>query len=61
MLIETAIGPIDVVQGLPGVPSYADLSSRSGKAEFAGMVISRRGLQTEHEFKRVVDRPLFGR
>lgn len=34
--IETDLGRLDVVQGLDGVPSFADLRSRASEAEILG-------------------------
>jgi hypothetical protein len=35
--IETILGPLDVVQGLPGVPSYEELHSRAKEVEIMGV------------------------
>ena len=37
--IETDLGRLDVVQGLDGVPSYADLRSRASDAEILGVTV----------------------
>lgn len=38
--IETDLGSLDVVQGLDGVPSYADLRSRASEAEVLGTIVA---------------------
>jgi predicted nucleotidyltransferase len=38
--IETDLGRLDVVQGLDGVPSYADLRSRASEAEILGVSVA---------------------
>ncbi len=38
--IETDLGRLDVVQGLDGVPSYADLRSRASEAEILGVTVA---------------------
>jgi len=38
--IRTALGPLDVVQGLPGVPSYADLRARVTEVEINGVAVA---------------------
>jgi predicted nucleotidyltransferase len=38
--IETDLGRLDVVQGLDGVPSYAELSSRASEAEILGVTVA---------------------
>jgi predicted nucleotidyltransferase len=37
--IETDLGRLDVVQGLDGVPSYAELRPRAGEAEILGVTV----------------------
>jgi hypothetical protein len=38
--IETELGRLDVVQGLEGVPSYAELRSRASEAEVLGVRVA---------------------
>ncbi|MBK5218776.1 MAG: hypothetical protein JJE35_03170 [Thermoleophilia bacterium] len=38
--IETDLGRLDVVQGLDGVPSYADLRLRASEAEILGVTVA---------------------
>jgi predicted nucleotidyltransferase len=38
--IATTLGPLDVVQGLPGVPTYAELRSRATEVEIDGVTIA---------------------
>ena len=39
VMIETALGPLDVVQGLPGVPRYDELRPRATVVELAGVEV----------------------
>ena len=54
--IETALGPLDVVQGLPGVPPYAELHSRATEVEVAGVAISVCSLEDLRSMKRAAGR-----
>ncbi|MDQ3572818.1 MAG: nucleotidyltransferase [Actinomycetota bacterium] len=48
VLIESTLGSLDVVRGLDGVPSYAELASRAVEAELLGVrvtVCSRKDLR----------------
>ena len=38
--IETELGRLDVVQGLDGVPSYAELRERASEAEVLGVTVA---------------------
>jgi predicted nucleotidyltransferase len=38
--IETELGPLDVVQGLPGVPSYQELRSRAKSVEIMSVQLA---------------------
>ena len=40
MAIETDLGPLDVVQGLEGVPPYSELSATATDVEIAGVTVS---------------------
>ncbi len=37
--IETAIGPLDVVQGLPGVPEFSELRERAVEVDLFGSTV----------------------
>jgi predicted nucleotidyltransferase len=54
--IETTLGPLDVVQGLPGVPSYTELHSRATKVAIMGMTIAVCSLEDLRAMKRVAGR-----
>jgi len=54
--IETTLGPLDVVQGLPGVPSYADLRSRATEVEIMGMTVAVCSLEDLRSMKRAAGR-----
>ena len=54
--IDTGLGPLDVVQGLPGVPLYAELRSRATEAEIAGVAISVCSLEDLRSMKRAAGR-----
>jgi hypothetical protein len=54
--IDTHLGPLDVVQGLPGVPSYAELRPRSTDADIAGVTISVCSLEDLRTMKRAAGR-----
>ncbi len=54
--IETTLGALDVVQGLPGVPSYEELRSRARETEVMGMTIAVCSLEDLREMKRAAGR-----
>lgn len=54
--IETTLGPLDVVQGLPGVPSYSGLRERATMVEIAGVTIAVCSLADLREMKRSAGR-----
>jgi predicted nucleotidyltransferase len=54
--IETDLGPLDVVQGLAGVPSYEALRSRAADVEIAGVAISVCSLEDLRSMKRAAGR-----
>lgn len=56
VLIETRIGPIDVVQGLPGVPSYGALRARAVDVEIAGVTVAVCALEDLRAMKRAAGR-----
>jgi predicted nucleotidyltransferase len=54
--IETDLGRLDVVQGLEGVPSYAQLRSRSSEAEVLGVSVAVCSVEDLREMKRAAGR-----
>ena len=57
VLVRTTVGALDVVQGLDGVPTYADLLSRAERIEIAGMQLVVCSLQDLRAMKRAAARP----
>lgn len=56
VLIETHAGALDVVQGLPGVPSYEELQAGAVDVQVAGVRIRVCGLDDLISMKRVAGR-----
>jgi len=56
VMIETALGPLDVVQGLPGVPSHEELTSRSTTVEVLGTRVAVCALDDLRAMKRAAGR-----
>ena len=54
--IETDLGRLDVVQGLEGVPSYADLRSRASEAEILGVAVAVCSIEDLKAMKRAAGR-----
>jgi predicted nucleotidyltransferase len=54
--IETELGPLDVVQGLPGVPSYAALRPRAIEVEISGVIVPVCSLEDLLAMKRAAGR-----
>ena len=54
--IETSLGPLDVVQGLPGVPDYETLRARAKDVEILGVVIPVCSLDDLLAMKRAAGR-----
>ncbi len=54
--IETDLGRLDVVQGLDGVPSYADLRSRASDAEILGVAVAVCSIEDLKGMKRAAGR-----
>jgi predicted nucleotidyltransferase len=54
--IETDLGRLDVVQGLDGVPSYADLRSRASEAEILGVPVAVCSLEDLKTMKKAAGR-----
>jgi hypothetical protein len=56
VFIETPLGPIDVVQGLPGVPAYADLRRRSTAVAILGVSVELCSLEDLRAMKKAAGR-----
>jgi hypothetical protein len=56
VLIETSLGPLDVVQGLPGVPAYEQLRSGASDVEILGVTIAVCSLEDLRAMKRAAGR-----
>jgi predicted nucleotidyltransferase len=54
--IDTALGALDVVQGLPGVPSYSELKSRAQEVEILGVRLALCSLDDLRAMKRAAGR-----
>jgi predicted nucleotidyltransferase len=54
--IETDLGRLDVVQGLDGVPSYADLRLRASEAEILGVSVAVCSVDDLKAMKRAAGR-----
>jgi predicted nucleotidyltransferase len=54
--VETTLGSLDVVQGLPGVPSYSELSSRAASVEILGVKVAVCSLEDLRTMKRAAGR-----
>jgi predicted nucleotidyltransferase len=54
--IETELGTLDVVQGLPGVPPYEQLRKRATKTEILGVTICVCSLEDLRAMKRAAGR-----
>jgi hypothetical protein len=56
-LITTRVGDLDVVQGLDGVPPYAELHKRAIRAELGGVSIEICALEDLRTMKKAAGRP----
>jgi predicted nucleotidyltransferase len=56
VLIDTELGPLDVIQGLAGVPDYGSLRSRATDVEIAGVTIAVCSLDDLRAMKRAAGR-----
>jgi hypothetical protein len=56
-LISTQLGDLDVVQGLEGVPAYAELRTRALDVELSGVTIAICALDDLRRMKRAAGRP----
>ena len=55
--IETDLGRLDVVQGLEGVPSFAELRPRASEAEVLGVNVAVCSLEDLRAMKQAAGRP----
>lgn len=55
-LVDTELGQIDVLQGLPQIPPYASLEEQATDVEVAGLVVRVCSLEHLIEMKRSSDR-----
>jgi predicted nucleotidyltransferase len=56
-LVSTDLGRIDVLQGLPQVPSFAALDARASEVDVDGLVVKICSLDDLLAMKRASDRP----
>lgn len=56
-LVATELGQVDVLQGHPQVPSFAELSAQARDVDLDGLVVSVCSLEHLLEMKRASDRP----
>lgn len=56
-LVVTDLGQVDVLQGLPQVPRFADLEARAETVDIGGLVVRVCSLQHLLAMKRASDRP----
>jgi predicted nucleotidyltransferase len=56
-LVLTDLGRIDVLQGLPQVPSFAALDGRASEVDIDGLVVKVCSLDDLLQMKRASDRP----
>lgn len=56
VLIETELGPLDIVRGLAGVPAYDTLRGRATEVDIAGVTIAVCSLEDLRAMKRAAGR-----
>jgi len=56
-LVLTQLGQVDVLQGLPQVPRFADLEGQAKEVDLGGIVLRVCSLEHLLEMKRASDRP----
>lgn len=56
-LVVTELGEVDVLQGLPQVPSFAALEAGATEVDLDGLLVSVCSLEHLMEMKRASDRP----
>jgi predicted nucleotidyltransferase len=54
--VETDLGRLDIVQGLEGVPSYEELSSRATEVEILGVAVAVCSIEDLRAMKRAAGR-----
>jgi Nucleotidyl transferase of unknown function (DUF2204) len=56
-LVRTGLGPVDVLQGLPQVPSFATLNAQASDVEIRGLSVRVCSLEHLLDMKRASERP----
>jgi hypothetical protein len=56
-LVATALGPVDVLQGLPQVPRYSELDRDAVTVDLGDLRIRACSLQAQLAMKRAANRP----
>lgn len=56
-LVATELGPIDVLQGMPQIPSFASLDDKATEVEIGGLRVRVCSLDHLMEMKRASERP----
>jgi hypothetical protein len=56
-LVATELGPLDVLQGLPQIPSFSTLDAQASDVEFGGLQLRVCSLDHLLEMKRASERP----
>jgi predicted nucleotidyltransferase len=56
-LVATELGPVDVLQGLPQVPPFAELDAQATDVDLGGLRVRVCSLEHLLEMKRASDRP----
>lgn len=56
-LVATELGPVDVLQGLPQIPSFATLDAQAKEVEIGGLRVRVCSLEHLLEMKRSSERP----
>lgn len=56
-LVKTDLGVVDVLQGLPQIPRFAELRGRAHEADYEGMPVLICSLDDLLAMKRAADRP----
>lgn len=57
-LVRTDLGIVDVLQGLPQIPRFAELRERAQEADYEGMPVLICSLDDLLAMKRAADRPM---
>lgn len=56
-LVATKLGPVDVLQGLPQIPSFAALDAQASNVDIGGLRVRVCSLEHLLEMKRASERP----